>query len=58
MRTLTLVIELDYDNEMMHGDDEEGIAWFRDEVLGKELILHSNEIGDEVGKVRLVRFVP
>ena len=58
MRTLTLVIELDYDNEAMHEDDENGISWFRDEILGGELILHSNEIGDEVGRVRLVRFVP
>jgi len=58
MRTLRLVIELDYDNELWHGDEEVAREWFRDEILGGPLMLHSNEAGDEVGEVRVVSYVP
>ena len=55
MRTLRLVVDLEYDDDSMHGTDPQAIAWFRDEVLGKEALrLHSNEIGDEVGIVRVI----
>jgi len=59
MKKLKLEIELTYDDELMHsGDsDPQSKAWFTREVLLKEeggLILHSNEIGDEVGEVRVL----
>ena len=53
MRKIKMIIELTYDAEMMHGNDPEAIEWFEKEILGGELILHSNELGDEVGKVRI-----
>ena len=60
MKTLTLEIELEYDDEMMHGNEEEAIDWFHNEILigDKGLLqLHSNEIGDHVGKVKCVKIL-
>lgn len=57
MAKLTLTIELDYDAEIMHGDDEESKAWFFSEILHDEtgeLLLHSNNIGDTLGAVRVI----
>lgn len=47
-------IEIEYDDEIMHGDDSEATAWFRQQVLENvdTLILHSNEIGDSIGVVK------
>lgn len=56
MPKIVLEIELDYP-ESIHGDDPEAFMWFRDEILlggsGEDLILHSNEIGDEIGTVKV-----
>jgi len=54
MKKIKMIIELEYDDEIMHGTDQEEIDWFnKDILLGKKglLLLHSNEIGDHVGKV-------
>ena len=58
MPKIVLEIELDYP-ESIHGEDPEAYLWFRDEILlgagadGSELILHSNEIGEEIGTVKV-----
>ncbi len=52
MRKVTLTIELEYDDEIMHGNDEDAEKWFFDEILTAkhgDLILHSNELGDSLG---------
>ena len=51
-----LVIELEYDAELMHDDgrDKEALDWFENDVLGNEMILHSNEIGDSIGTCRRI----
>lgn len=55
MTKLRLTIELDYDAEMMHGDDPDAIEWFfRDILIEKPLTLHSNEIGDMIGTVKVL----
>ena len=57
MKKIRLEIELEYDDVGMHGDDTEAVKWFHDEILnGKKglLLLHSNEIGDNVGKVEVI----
>jgi hypothetical protein len=59
MAKLLLEIELEYDADLIHGDDPQGREWFFSSVLGvgdalaegNELVLHSNEMGDEVGTV-------
>ncbi len=57
---IRMEIELEYDSEIMHGTDPEAIDWFKNHILlGRKglLLLHSNEIGDNVGKVRGVKIL-
>lgn len=58
MRTIKLIVELKYDANMMHGKDKESIDWFYNDILKtkrkNDLILHSNEIGDEVGEIKVI----
>jgi hypothetical protein len=45
----------------MHGSDKIGIAWFFEEILSDEngsLLLHSNEIGDTIGSIRVISAAP
>jgi hypothetical protein len=63
--TLRMVIELTYDGDLMHGDDEESLDWFYDQVLmpegnrkkGEELSLFSNLIGDVLGDVTVLSLI-
>jgi len=59
MKSLTLVIELEYDDEIMHHDDQEARDWFYNNILlGRGgLLLHSNEIGDTIGSVTVADIV-
>ena len=54
MKKLKLLIELEYDDEIMHEDNEDAIEWFFKDVLGDGLLLHSNEIGDTIGEVKVL----
>jgi hypothetical protein len=57
MAKLKLLIELDYNEDRMYGDEPESKEWFFNEVLrGEGLLLHDNEIGDYVGSVRVLEF--
>ena len=61
--TIRMLIELDYDAEVMHSNDPESKRWFMENVLLAKsesglLILHSNELGDEVGTVRVLEVHP
>lgn len=61
MAKILMTVELDYDADDFHGDDEIAIAWFFEEILSDEngeLLLHSNEIGDTVGSIRVISAVP
>lgn len=49
MKTIKIEIEMEYDNELMHGDDPESIAWFRSIIEESDIIIHSNDIGDTIG---------
>jgi len=57
MTKLRLEIELDYDMDLMHADDADGHAWFMSILKDPELYLHSNEIGDEIGHVTVVKVI-
>jgi hypothetical protein len=64
MKTIRLEVELTYNNNIMHEDDSDGIEWFYRDVLGKvcedgspNLILHSNELGDEVGVINVLKIL-
>jgi hypothetical protein len=58
VKTIRLEIELTYDDDVMHcGDeDQEEKEWFYSCLLRPQdrLILFSNEIGDEIGEVRVL----
>lgn len=62
MKRIKLEIELTYDDAIMHcgEDDQESKEWFFDTILNGtkgELILHSNEIGNELGEVSVVKVI-
>ena len=59
MKTLRMTIELTYDDDMMHGVEQESIDWFENDILlnkagGEDLLLHSNEIGDTIGTIKVL----
>lgn len=59
MKKIKMIIELNYDAKLMHGDDKESIDWFYKDILGSkrknDLSIHSNEIGDEIGTIKVVK---
>lgn len=59
MAKLQLVIELDFDDKIYgaFSDDESERDWFYNHLLGDELILHSNLVGDAVGSVTVVNII-
>jgi len=60
MKRLKLLIEVDYDDQVMHSgtEDAEAYAWFHKWVLGGPMQLVSHEIGDVVGEVVSCEEVP
>ena len=57
MKKIKFEATLTYDNKIMHGNDKEAIKWFYNNILKDTLILHSNEIGDEIGAVKIKRII-
>ena len=57
MKKIKFEATLTYDNNIMHGKDKAAINWFYNEILKDTLILHSNEIGDEIGTVKITRII-
>jgi hypothetical protein len=54
MRKIKMVVELEYDEKLM-GETQEEKDWFNNDILLKDtLILHSNEIGDEIGTLKVI----
>jgi len=60
MAKIKLIIELEYDTNVMHDNDEEGFRWFVSDVLQSPLglVLHSNNIGDAVGTCKVLKVIP
>ena len=58
MTKLTMIVELTYDEDIMHHDSPEEVAWFMDSILlnppPESLLLHSNELGDTIGEVKIL----
>ena len=60
MKKLKLNIELEYDDEGMHGnegEDADALDWFINTILkGDGLILHERgELDDEIGTVKVLK---
>lgn len=49
MAIIKLLVSLEYDTEIMLGDDADSRDWFFKEVLKDDLSLHSNLIGEKLG---------
>lgn len=56
MKKILVTAVLTYDDETMHGNDPDAERWFFRLLLDPEdrLLLHSNELGDEIGDVRVI----
>ena len=54
-KTIRLLIDLTYNQDIMHGDDEESIEWFNEILLGDNLHLGDfGDLGDMIGSVKVV----
>lgn len=54
---LKMLVELNCDNNFIDFTDKEEKDWFYNDILKskrKDLFLHSNEIGDEVGTIKVL----
>lgn len=57
MKTIKMTIELTYDDDLWHSRDTDSPAkeWFLDDVLkGEALTLWDNDVGDEIGSVKVL----
>lgn len=56
MRKIRLLIELEYDDVVMHGDDVDSKRWFDEDVLGSPHLYlgEQGDLGDHVGYVRVI----
>ena len=54
---IKMLVELDCDNNYIDFKDKEEKEWLYNHILKskrKDLFLHSNEIGDEVGTIKVL----
>jgi len=52
MSKLVMVVTLEYDADIMHGDDKESKEWFFDQITGGDTHLFvGGDLGDMVGKI-------
>jgi len=61
MKTLRMVVDVTYDDDLMHsGDmDVDARTWFHKDIIGGHgLSLHCAEVGDTLGKVNVLHFAP
>lgn len=56
-KPIKMVVELTYNNKLMHGTDGEEKAWLLNLLKSEVMLLHSNEIGDTVGSVKVVKIL-
>ena len=57
MSRLRLFVEVEIRDALMWGEggpDADALRWFERDVLGNGVILHSNEIGGEIGVARVM----
>lgn len=57
MSKLKMLVELDYDAKLHHGQGKEEEDWFAENILSDyagELLMHSNVLGCTLGKVKVL----
>lgn len=63
MTKILIEAELEYEEDIMHSDDWESRQWFYEDILLRthddagepNLILHSNELGDSIGILKIIK---
>lgn len=56
MKKIKMEVELTFDDDLMYGDDKNGEDWFWNVIMKDEqLLLHSNEIGDTIGEIKITK---
>lgn len=62
MKKIKMMVELSYNANFMHGKDKESTQCFYRDILKSkrknDLILHSNEVGDQIGTVKVLHILP
>lgn len=54
-KTIRLTVDLTYNPDTMHGDDEDSIEWFNKILLGDDLQLGDfGDLGDMIGSIKVV----
>ena len=51
MKTLRIVCDFTYDDELAHGEHKDDKEWFFDLICSERLRVLSNEVGDEIGTI-------
>lgn len=53
-----MLVEFDYDEKTAYGNNPEARQWFFENILGgDDLLLLSLEVGDEIGAIKVLRFL-
>ena len=58
MKIYKLLIELEVDDKMMYGNDEESREWFEKDILKNYVLVLHEEIGDDLGYVKVLAILP
>lgn len=60
MRTVRMIVELTYDETIMHDDGPDGAVWFNDLLTcpSDPLWITSDEIGDTLGTIEVIDILP
>jgi hypothetical protein len=59
MKTLKMTVELTYDDELMHSNDEEAENWFFNDILGGNnlILMDRGDLGDDLGDIKILGFL-
>lgn len=58
MKKMKLLVEFEYDDDLMYGDDEDAEAWFFSILYQDTLYLEARgDLGDEMGTIKVLSFV-
>ena len=55
MKTVRLICDLTFDESNFEGNSTSERDWFYSHILKNDLILHSNDIGDSIGELKVIR---
>lgn len=54
MATLGLIVNFEYDDNLMHGDDKAAKDWFLYLLENQKHIVRNQDIGDDIGVIEIV----